>query len=692
MSQTRYRRSCTRPLWAAVFAAALAACSDDTADSLRGTPITPPGTDDDAGADAGDIGSNPRGAPFEAVGPQVYVPRVKNLMTGLAATDAEVQAVVKDANAFRGLVDQWMGLPQFQERMLDFFRNAFQQNQVVFNTLLQNAGFNNFQINTTYAHQLERNIMDSFPMTAWELVKAGRPLTDAVGTNSMMMTTAMMSVLSYFDDVNISDANKTTNRLAARNAITQFVVDPNSTVALSDSLNPSSPNYMIWHMPATFTGCTPTPVTHTGNAMYQDLFTFLFGRLAYPPCVPNNNQTNFGSQFADTDFSDWRMVTLNATDGTTPNTTPIFYDIIKMRASSTMALHTKRIGYFGTLAFDANWGTNSSNEARVTANQALIVGIGQSINGENVTVSFPMNSNDTQHAANPACTGCHSQVDPLKQYFRQSYTYSYHDQTDTAQMNQPAGFNIDGVNANGSGVGDLAKTMASHPRLPLAWAQKLYFWASSTPALEDDPELLRIADVFKQANFDFKALAREVFSSPLLTLAGPTKTTTTNGVILSITRRDQFCAALSNRMGLPDVCGMLAVKQSTQQAQIAQRALLMPVDTYYRAYALPSYPTDPDLFFRDSVESICRLVGDQVIDVTTGTSKYSSKQSDTAIADFVATVMAIPPSDGRSAQALAILKDNFTAAQQQGGANATDALKSTFTLACIAPTSVVLGL
>jgi hypothetical protein len=70
-------------------------------------------------------------------------------MTGLAATDAEVQAVAKDPNALKGLVDQWMALPEFQGRMLDFFRNAFQQNQVNLGTLFTNLGLN-LQFNQTY--------------------------------------------------------------------------------------------------------------------------------------------------------------------------------------------------------------------------------------------------------------------------------------------------------------------------------------------------------------------------------------------------------------------------------------------------------------------------------------------------------------------------------------------------------------
>ncbi len=675
------------PLAALVLGGALAAaCGSTSTDGISGGG--PHGSPGDAGADGSDPGPPGQGAPFEAVGPATYVPKVKNLMTGLAATNEEVAAVVADPNALRGLVDGWMALPEFQGRMLDFFRNAFQQNQVNLGTLMSNLGLN-MQFNQAIQKQLERNIMDSFPMTAWELVKAGQPLNKAITTNQYMMTTAMMTLMSYADDLHVDDKGKTTNRPQARGAITSFTLDPNTTATLADSLNPASPSYMVWKLQGTFTGCTVAPFVNNTAQMYQQLFGFLVGRPAYTPC-PQGSQPVYTPVLADSDFSDWRMVTLNPTDGATPSTTPIFYDLEKMRAANAMNIHTPRIGYFGTLAFDANWGTNASNEARVTANQSLIVAIGESILGEDTIVKFPVNATDANHATNPACAGCHSQLDPFKQYFRQSYSLTYHDQTDTTQLAQPAGFNIGGVQAQGQGVLDLAKIFASHPRFQLAWAQKLYFWASSTPALEDDPELVRIGAAFAKANYDFKTLAREVFSSPLVTLSAATKTTQTNGVIDSIARRDQFCAALSNRMGLKDVCGMATVKPTGTQSTIAARALLMPVDTYYRAYALPSYPTNPDLFFRDSVESVCRLVADQVVDVAAG-SKYSSKSSDQAMADFVATVMNVGSADPRHAAALAILKDNYAAAIA-AKATPTDALKSTFTLACIAPTSIAIGL
>jgi len=230
----------------------------------------------------------------------------------------------------------------------------------------------------------------------------------------------------------------------------------------------------------------------------------------------------------------------------------------------------------------------------------------------------------------------------------------------------------------------------------MAWTRKMHLWANSVDLDDTDPEAIRVANAFATSGYNVSTLVRELFSSPLITFAAPTQTTTKNGVTLSIARRDQLCAALSNRLGLPDVCGLTTTPPTAMQAAVAAPAVLIPVDTYYRAFALASLPTNPDLFFRQSVEAVCTLVAQQVIDAPTGPSKYSSTAADAAITDFVTTIMALPPSDPRAAQARAILADNFAASQLPSdmgpAASASEALQGTFVLACISPGSVLVGM
>src|SRR5262245_41457568 len=71
--------------------------------------------------------NDPPPAPFEPLAAPAYVAKVKGLLTGLYATDDEVNAVVADPRALRGLVDRWATTPEFRARMLVFFQQAFQQ-------------------------------------------------------------------------------------------------------------------------------------------------------------------------------------------------------------------------------------------------------------------------------------------------------------------------------------------------------------------------------------------------------------------------------------------------------------------------------------------------------------------------------------------------------------------------------------
>src|SRR4051812_39011796 len=70
------------------------------------------------------------GRPFVADPPSVYVAKVKNLLVGLPPSDDEVAQVTADPGKLGGLIDGWMQLPQYQQKMMVFFELAFQQTQI----------------------------------------------------------------------------------------------------------------------------------------------------------------------------------------------------------------------------------------------------------------------------------------------------------------------------------------------------------------------------------------------------------------------------------------------------------------------------------------------------------------------------------------------------------------------------------
>jgi len=369
-----------------------------------------------------------------------------------------------------------------------------------------------------------------------------------------------------------------------------------------------------------------------------------------------------------------------------------FWNAPFLRGSSELVLKTPREGFFSTPAFQANWSTNPSNQARVTANQTLIVALGQSIHGTDPTIPSATPGLDATHAApGTACYGCHQLLDPMREAFAANYSWGYGQQTDPAFAGQPGQLAIQNVITPLSSVDDLANALASHPSFAQAWAQKLCYYANSAPCQPDDPEFERIVSDFASSNFQWNTLVREIFASPLTTNAKPTATRLATGVVVSVTRLDHLCAALQNRLGIADPCVLdpLHRSQLTRPSQIELVATGLPSDGYGRGSVIPTLPNAPTMFYRAAAENICEGVAAQVIDGTT--SKWSSTQPEPAIADFVATMIGFTASDPRASGAQSLLAAHFQAAVASGETQA-DALRSTFVVACLAPSFIGIGM
>jgi hypothetical protein len=262
---------------------------------------------------------------------------------------------------------------------------------------------------------------------------------------------------------------------------------------------------------------------------------------------------------------------------------------------------------------------------------------------------------------------------------------NYHEQKDPSQVALPGVFAFDGVSKTIASPQELGQTLAAHPRLAIAWTQKLCYWANSAPCSETDPELLRVAQVFVTSGLRWKPLVRELLSSPLVTGSANTQTFAEQGLTISVARRDQLCASMATRLGVPGLCS------SSQATSLTQ---LVPSDGFSRGSTAPVLATDPSLFYRAATEQLCRVFADSVVDTTVNgqPSRYSSKMVAAALDDLVSTVMGVLPTDARFAPLRQILAEHYGAASRTQGVAATNALKSTFVLACSAPTSISIGL
>jgi hypothetical protein len=243
-------------------------------------------------------------------------------------------------------------------------------------------------------------------------------------------------------------------------------------------------------------------------------------------------------------------------------------------------------------------------------------------------------------------------------------------------------------------------------RFSIAMAQQLCFWANSSPCSETDPEFRRVVLQFENSSagpYNFAVLVKELFASPLVTGAKSTQSYSPEASVpISISRRDHLCAALSNRLGKPDLCAQAVAVPSSTQSATKNIAASVAQDAFSRGSQIPVVPADPTLFYRSATELLCSNIAAQVVDPTAGGGVYTSTDVAGAIKSMVETVMGYPPSHPAYAEAGQILQEHFDTARttSTGGSggrpgsttSATNALRSTFILACESPTAVSIGL
>jgi hypothetical protein len=673
--------------------------------------------------------------------------KVKTLLTGMPVTDAEVAKLQSTGAAgLQELINTWTNdaafQPLFRDKMLFFLRNVFQQTGFQATEdfkmqLLENGGFDFGPFGTSAVGddafaRLVQNLQDSFALTAWQLILEGRPFIETLTTQRFMLTTALKSLYTQIEAPN--DQPYAFNRGGAMQpAPLAWKIDySGNPIPLEDSLNPSSPNYMVFddQAPANavvgrgggtqFQNCrggtavdamgvAVTSGAFTGQArLYQRLigFTPRFPFAQTPTCWEHASKPYLSAQ----DTSDWQWVSVRAIkDGEAALRS---YDLPALRKATELALKLPRVGFYTTPAFLALWNTNDSNQHRVTANQTLLVALGVSFTSADSITPLSTAGLDAAHAVNGSeCYGCHKSLDPMRAFWGNQYDFN--DRNDfptrgfmmTAPNPRPTTlggvFAFLDVNVSGASMLDLGPLLArvtngstSEPLNGFAKAmtQQLCFYANSTACTSNDPEFQRVVLAFQKSNFDFRVLIKELFASPLVTGAGVTVTFPADTLPVSVARRDHLCAALSNRLGKPDLCALVAPLPSQAQIATARIASSVAADAFSRGSETPITPMEPTLFHRAATEMLCENIAAQVVDATTGTSVYTSTDFTTGLADMVDKVMGYPPSHPAHAQALQILTDHYNAVRTQNRTNATPALRSAFVLACEAPSAVAIGL
>jgi hypothetical protein len=671
-----------------------------------------------AGGAGGTGGVTP--PPFEPSSARSAVRKVKGLLTGLAPTEDDVTAVTSMGPAgLRGLVNSWAGTPEFRERMISFFRNFFQQQGFIPTEdfkiqLLLNGGFDFNGIGTgaigddSYV-RLVQNLEDMFAVTAWQLIADGKPFSEVLTTQRYMMTNALKSLYLQIEMPN--DRARGATPLA-------WKIDASATpIPIEDTLNPASPNYMVFsdELPTTTTRTQRTPNCQ-GTAGMVNAFTGngrIFQRLlGYVPNINNADGTVLCYEhaakpyFTPDDVNNWSWVTLRPLNA--GETRLLAYDLPNIRKSTELGLAIPRVGFYTTPSYLALWNTNDSNQHRVTANQTLLVALGQSFTSASSITPISTPGLDSSHSVTGTeCYGCHKSLDPMRQFW--ATQYDYNDRNDfpaRASNGVPANtrpttlggtFAFGNVNVAGGNMYALGPMLlqVADPdgisRFAIAVTQGLCFLANSSACAETDSEFRRIAKAFQTSNYNYNMLITELFTSPIVTALSNTVTSGMMGVTVSISRRDQLCSGLSTRLAKPDLCALVTPVPTAAQQATARIAQSLAADTFSRGEEYPITATDPTLFYRAASEMLCENIAVQAVDATAGDSIYKAASFAAAIDDMALRIMGYTGSDPKHAQAVQILTSHYNAVLATK-ASATNSLRSTFALACESPTSLSFGL
>jgi Protein of unknown function (DUF1585) len=547
----------------------------------------------------------PEASAFTPNSPYIYVAKVKNILVGLPPTDEEVQSVVGATDPvaqLQALIKGWMtltdpvalaGTTYYEEKMRVFFALATQQTQVSVTDFSDQVYPGQIDVNGSTANALLQNATESFARTmVAEVVDGTQPLTQVATTTTFMMTTALMEAYAFLDTWQVNDSGSVVDDFAKANPGLVLTVG-SATVPLSESVDPTSPNFMQWTdsdvaaggaysaVANQGAGCATDPITYpaTGLGLHYLLYGAIVGRtVASVKCVQfggtkNAPQMGNAATGGADDFDDWRMVTVRqpmSGEATSP-----FYDLPTLRQSNTLVLNLPRVGFFTTPAFFANWQTNTSNTMRVTMNQALIVALGAMFDGVDPTMPTAgpdggLPGLDVVHAASPGCYVCHRLLDPSRSILSATYSWNYHAQDTASLVSQPGEFAFHGVIAFPQTVFDLAQILSTHPLFASAWVQKLCEYANSQPCETNDPEFLRIVNEFQSEGYVWNDLVTAILSSPLTTGATTTQTTADEGETIAVSRRDHLCAAMNFRFGFKDLCALspTTTAVSTTIAQI----------------------------------------------------------------------------------------------------------------------------
>jgi hypothetical protein len=224
-----------------------------------------------------------------------------------------------------------------------------------------------------------------------------------------------------------------------------------------------------------------------------------------------------------------------------------------------------------------------------------------------------------------------------------------------------------------------ADIISEHPRFAHSWVQKLCVYANSQRCSEYDPVFLDLVEGFTASGYDFKSLWVDVFSSSLVSGFSPTDTYRRKDHLISVTRLNHLCPILQERTGRTDICEVRRVR--------AVKGLI-PRDEFARGAVDPTQPALSSAFHFAAAEAVCEEVASTVV---TGNSENFAVRDPELIPNVVTRLMGLSVEHERYQTTVEMLQAHYDACIA-GGLSAGNAARAVFTLACLTPDVMGVGL
>ena len=374
---------------------------------------------------------------------------------------------------------------------------------------------------------------------------------------------------------------------------------------------------------------------------YAQLFQRLIGYTPRYPFVGQPDCWEHPSKpyMTDGDVSDWRWVTIAPKASGDAYIQP--YDLPALRTASTIKLAMPRVGFYTTPAFLALWNTNDSNQHRVTTNQTLLAALGQSFTSDNnLTPLSEVGLASSHTTTSGECYGCHKSLDPMRMFFGNQYDFNDRNDFVTNPFNgsQPnprpasplqAGFAFADVNwAEPLGRHEHGRPRAApaagdrsghhRRRRPAAAVRASRSRSSSASGRNSnacspsDPAFRGVVADFVSSNYNFPALVKELFSSPLMTGRGGHRDLPGRLERQRDGARQHLAAGAPLRGALQpdgrsrDVCALQAAVPTSAQTTTLTIAGSVAADAFSRGSQTPVTPAYPDLFYRAATRGAVR--------------------------------------------------------------------------------------